>query len=94
LVLPVHDAAAPDPHDHVAQLLLGVLLDLRRRLDVGVARVAVARLDGRQVLDELGAVEPLARARAQHLAELAPPAERLDLAAVVVDPITCRRRTL
>ncbi len=40
---------------------LGVELGLRVGLDVGVTVVAVERADGLQVLEQLGAIEVLAR---------------------------------
>ena len=61
-----------------------VELGLRLGLDVGEARVAVERAHRLELLDELGAVEVVAGLRADHLAQRAPAAERLDLLALVV----------
>ena len=73
-----------DRDDDVDLVLHGVELGLGLGLDVVEAGVLVERADGVEVLDELGAVEPVARVRVNHLAEPLAPAERLDLLAVVV----------
>ncbi len=79
-----HRLATLDRHDDVDLLLLGIELRRRRGLDVGVARVAVHRLDGAEVLHQLGAVEEVAGLGADHVAQVAAPVERLDLFAVLV----------
>ena len=68
------------PHHDVDHLLVGIELRLRIGLDVGVAFVAVHRAHRLQILGELGAVEDVAALGADHLAQVAAPADGLDLA--------------
>ncbi len=77
--------SALDLDDDVDGAPLHVEVGLRYHLDQREAAVAVVPRDVEQVLRDDAAAEPVARARVDHLAELASPAERLDLVAVGVD---------
>ena len=75
---------APDGDDDVHLLVHRIELGLGLGLDVGEAGVAVERAHRLQVLDELGAVEEVARLLAHHLPQRPPTAERLDFLTLVV----------
>ncbi len=76
--------ASPDGDDDVDLFVEGVDLRLRVGLHAVVAGVTVEGADGLQVLDDLGAVEPIPGVGPDHLPERPPPTERLDLLAVGV----------